>query len=60
MPMSKLTLGPQGLIGFDGPCVLRDLQPGPGYCAAVAVLTDAPIEIDERDGSCLLDHSGDA
>ncbi|GIH06178.1 4'-phosphopantetheinyl transferase [Rhizocola hellebori] len=60
MPMSKLTLGPQGLIGFDRPCVLRDLQPGPGYCAAVAVLTDAPIEIDERDGSWLLDRGDDA
>ena len=60
MAMSRLTLGPQGLIGFDGPCVLRDLQPGPGYCAAVAVLTDAPIEISERDGSWLLDRSGDA
>jgi 4'-phosphopantetheinyl transferase len=60
MPMSRLTLGPQGLIGFDGPCVLHDLQPGPGYCAAVAVLTDAPIEVDESDGSWLLDRPGEA
>jgi 4'-phosphopantetheinyl transferase len=57
MPMSKITLGPQGLIGFDRPCLLRDLQPGPGYCAAIAVLTDAEVEIVERDGSRLLDRS---
>lgn len=60
MAMSKLTLGPQGLIGFGRPCVLRDLQPGPGYSAAIAVLTDAPIDISESDGSWLLDRPGDA
>ena len=60
MPMSRITLGPQGLIGFDGPCALHDLQPGPGYCAAVAVLTDAPVEVAEHDASWLLDRSGEA
>ncbi len=58
--MSKITLGPQGLIGFDRPCVLRDLKPGPDYRAALAILTDGPVDVIENDGSLLLDRAGDA
>ncbi len=60
LPMSKLTLGPHGPVGFDRPCTLRDLSPGPGYRAAVAVLTSEPVDVVEHDGSWLLDRPGDA
>lgn len=64
--MSKLTLGPTGLVAFTGrpdlvgSCSLHDLKPGPGYAAAVAVLTDQPVTVAEHDGSWLLDRGDDA
>lgn len=58
--MTKIALGPHGLIGFEQPCFLADLRPGSGYRAAIAVLTAEPVEIVEADGSPLLDRRGDA
>jgi 4'-phosphopantetheinyl transferase len=55
-PMTTLTVTKDGLVGFGRPCFLRDLSPGAGYAAAVAVLTETDAEpaLSEKDGSELL------
>ncbi len=37
---------------------MADLSPGPGYAAAVTLLTAGPCQVTERDGSELLDSVG--
>ena len=59
-PMSSITLGPSGLVGWVGPGAphapvwLRDLRPAPGYLAAVAGLGAEPAQVRESDGDALL------
>lgn len=49
---------PPAVLAYPGraelPAVLVDLHPGEGYRAALAVLTDAPVRVDERSGGLLL------
>jgi 4'-phosphopantetheinyl transferase len=59
-PMSAITLGPSGLVGWvgdgapDGPVWLRDLRPAPDCPAAVAGLGPDPVAVRESDGAELL------
>ena len=60
-PMTRLTVTPPGsapaLLALDGdppPCRLMDVTAGPGYAAAVAVLTAAQVEIAAVDSAALL------
>jgi 4'-phosphopantetheinyl transferase len=58
-PMSAITLGPSGVLGWTGedapsaPTWLRDLHPAPGYRAAVAGFGDPPI-VTEESGDAVL------
>lgn len=58
-PMSAITLGPSGVLGWSGddaprePLWLRDLRPAAGYRAAVAG-TGAPPDVREEPGDALL------
>jgi 4'-phosphopantetheinyl transferase len=58
-PMSAITLGPSGVLGWSGddaprdPLWLRDLHPAAGYRAAVAG-TGAPPDVREEHGDALL------
>jgi 4'-phosphopantetheinyl transferase len=49
---------PPALLGYperpDLAAYLADLSPGPGYKAALAVLVDRPVPVDERDAAALL------
>ena len=49
---------PPGLLAYPGrahmPAHLADLHPDGGYRAALAVLTDHPVPVDERSGRLLL------
>ena len=49
---------PPAVLAYPGrgrlPAVLVDLHPGIGYRAALAVLTDGPVRVDERSGALLL------
>lgn len=61
VPMRTITLtppdGPAQLVDWsgdrplDGPARLYDLEAGPGYAAAVAVLTSAPVRITQAEFS---------
>ncbi|WP_214405138.1 4'-phosphopantetheinyl transferase family protein [Pseudonocardia lacus] len=59
-PMSDITLGPDGVLGWVGagaptqPVWLRDLRPAPGYAGAVAGLGPDPLAVRESDGDDLL------
>ncbi|MFC4947212.1 4'-phosphopantetheinyl transferase family protein [Pseudonocardia sp. GCM10023141] len=59
-PMTTITLGPGGVEAWtgasapDGPVWLRDLQPAPGYPAAVAGFGATAPAIVESDGNALL------
>lgn len=59
-PMNAITLGPDGVRGWtgdgapDGPAWLHDLQPAPGYPAAVAGLGHAAPGVVETDGNAVL------
>jgi 4'-phosphopantetheinyl transferase len=59
-PMAAITLGPSGVAEWTGdgapaePVWLRDLDPGPGYRAAIAGLGTAPAQIPTEDGDALL------
>jgi 4'-phosphopantetheinyl transferase len=59
-PMSGITLGPNGVLGWTGagapggPVWLRDLQPAAGYVAAVAGLGPDPAGVRESDGDAVL------
>jgi 4'-phosphopantetheinyl transferase len=58
-PMSAITLGPSGVLGWSGedapgePLWLRDLHPAPGYRAAAAG-TGAPPDVTEESGDAAL------
>jgi 4'-phosphopantetheinyl transferase len=41
-------------VGFRGPAQLKDLSPGVGYVASVAVLGPAPVAVLEHDGDAVL------
>jgi 4'-phosphopantetheinyl transferase len=65
MPMTKLTVTPPGsapaLLALDGdppPCQLTDVTVGPGYAAAIAVLTAAEVPIRAADSAALLARPG--
>jgi 4'-phosphopantetheinyl transferase len=49
---------PPAVLAYPGraqlPAFLVDLHPGDGYRAALAVLTDGPVRVDERLGALLL------
>jgi 4'-phosphopantetheinyl transferase len=49
---------PPAVVAYPGraqlPAVLVDLHPGEGYRAALAVLTDGRVQVDERSGGLLL------
>jgi 4'-phosphopantetheinyl transferase len=59
-PMNAITLGPDGVRGWTGdgapadPVWLHDLQPAPGYPAAVAGLGEPAPAVVEGDGNVLL------
>ena len=45
---------PGAVEGYDGPLALSDLEAGPGYTAALAVLADRSTEIETLDATGLL------
>jgi 4'-phosphopantetheinyl transferase len=43
-----------GWPGYDGPVRLLDLEAGQGYAAALAVLSDEPVDVRSTDAGPLL------
>jgi 4'-phosphopantetheinyl transferase len=61
VPLNEVRVTPPdaapGLVSYPGRALtvqLRDLAPGAGYAAALAVIADAPVEVRERSGEALL------